>query len=1147
MAKRIKAGHASKRLRPAPRIEVLEARQLLAAVTGSGTEVGTNIVHPNGNVYDQVLMTGSSVSVGADANQVTRVSFVDLSGDIVQAEFSGAGTLQITLENFGAAAPAANYNQPGVNYVSGRALFSIQGAGANTNFSVFSIGSANAVNQSLFTGGKSGGNHYADVASLRIANDAQSGTTSFAGIRAGNAIFSSNVGLAGISATGVSVSGPVIIGDVDALSGAFPSLGFGSGSTFGTLTVTGGDLQQSAVFSPFPISGFSQLHSVPGTTSAGVAINSQSINASAQAAMPSVSITVFDSTTAVDLTGKTQAQLDTIFNHRTFTNLVTVSGDLAAGLTLSGTEFRGGIVFKGEVLGTVASARGISSIIAEKSLHQVLVGSSAQPSAAIGDITVGGSLTGPILAASIGNVGITGNISGTGGLSTDVDLVGSVPAGNNAYTLGEGKIGNVSVGGSIQGTGFIEGVLGIGNISVGGDVTSNNSLQGGVFVTRSGTTTDAALANIGTLTVNGDVDQGGTTSNLVHIANGGAWGAITVKGAGTSTGTTQVGVIRQGGTALGGTTGAISLTETASDLSWGGMTVSASSGAVGKTTVIGAGTTTADFTLDGEVTVAGVAAGAIAVSGFLTIDLNAGFNASTAPISLTTVTGSTTTPALVTIDAAWGSLTTDLGDITINAGAANSTIDFNQDFVADDFGAVTLTAANIDMSAGFGLRNDETAGAITLNGASTLTGKAIELEKNVASISLNGPSTFSGGIVIGTGSIAAAAGVAPSTGNVTGALTLTNAVFAAGASVKISGSVGSLVLQGTTDFSATTATAILLDNGGAGLDVLSSVAINGTVKGSSTAGVNDITASAMGNFSIVGSPTTASTLVASLSVLAAPNGNTTASLAETVAMNGSNLANYAMGDITIKTELALPYMGTTLFSGDNSFAALGRMGNISIVGSPGAQQSALFAAAGDAAWFAVGDVDGLLNTTAALGTNVGRDVDGNVTAVNYTAGSVAIGNVFLNAHGTNGVNGIGGAAANAGSTIEGFAVLSGIRVKAADGDLINPTDDNVAANILTNLNAQKIDADLGGTIGNITVTNHSQAGFRASAVLGTTLLGANDTDSFSAIIAATSVGTQQQVAGSGSSTSGFVAIIGDDNGTADTVIEDNSQIVIIVI
>jgi len=59
---------------------------------------------PTANVYDQVLLTGPVASVKADPGQVTRVSFIDLSNDVVQVEFSGPGTLTIALD--GATGPA---------------------------------------------------------------------------------------------------------------------------------------------------------------------------------------------------------------------------------------------------------------------------------------------------------------------------------------------------------------------------------------------------------------------------------------------------------------------------------------------------------------------------------------------------------------------------------------------------------------------------------------------------------------------------------------------------------------------------------------------------------------------------------------------------------------------------------------------------------------------------------------------------------------------------------------------------------------------------------------------------------------------------------------------------------------------------------
>ncbi|MFN5560103.1 MAG: hypothetical protein ACK5CF_05025, partial [Opitutaceae bacterium] len=228
--------NAKKKTRSSLRVETLEQRQLLAGITGGGTEVGSNIVAPNGNVYDQVLMTGSSVSVTADAGQITRVSFLDLSGDIVQAEFSGKGTLTVSLDSFGAAAAPANYNQPGVQYVSGLASFTISGTDATTNFSVFSVGTGNAhrgAENPIFGDGKLGGNNIADVQRITVVADpANANGSAFGGIRAGNAAFVGSSGVVGISAANVAVQDVVTIGDIYATDSASPSLAFGSNSQF---------------------------------------------------------------------------------------------------------------------------------------------------------------------------------------------------------------------------------------------------------------------------------------------------------------------------------------------------------------------------------------------------------------------------------------------------------------------------------------------------------------------------------------------------------------------------------------------------------------------------------------------------------------------------------------------------------------------------------------------------------------------------------------------------------------------------------------------------------------------------------------------------------------------------------------------------
>src|SRR5690606_15236328 len=62
-------------------------------------EITTDEVHPNGNVFDEVVLTDASVTVKADPGQVTRVLLVDLTGDIIHVELSGAGTFALSLDN----------------------------------------------------------------------------------------------------------------------------------------------------------------------------------------------------------------------------------------------------------------------------------------------------------------------------------------------------------------------------------------------------------------------------------------------------------------------------------------------------------------------------------------------------------------------------------------------------------------------------------------------------------------------------------------------------------------------------------------------------------------------------------------------------------------------------------------------------------------------------------------------------------------------------------------------------------------------------------------------------------------------------------------------------------------------------------------
>lgn len=232
---------------------------------GSGVEVLQNVVHPNGNIYDQVQLTGDTVTISADAGQVTRASFVDLTDDIVQVEFSGSGQVTITLSSATGLAKPVNYNQD-VTYMRGHATISFTGTDATSNLSVFSVGKITAVNQALFK---------SDVTYDGIADIAVVSITStdgkFGGLRTANASYFATSSMTGVYAPGVQFTGPVYVGDINAYDSATPVLVIGSGSD---TRITGGDLLQTNG-EAVEVDGLTQLKFVEGTTSHGVVLPAQ--------------------------------------------------------------------------------------------------------------------------------------------------------------------------------------------------------------------------------------------------------------------------------------------------------------------------------------------------------------------------------------------------------------------------------------------------------------------------------------------------------------------------------------------------------------------------------------------------------------------------------------------------------------------------------------------------------------------------------------------------------------------------------------------------------------------------------------------------------------------------------------------------------
>jgi len=260
-----------------------------AKVSGAGNIAGSDIKHPNGNIYDQVLLTGTSATITADANKVTRISFIDLNDDIVQIEFSGAGTLSVVLDGSSGPAIPVNYNQSNVSYMKGHATIVITGANDTSNVSVFSVGRATAFDptgafnqalpvsatndpsknaSSLFTGHPAASyDGFADIGSISISTT----NGKFGGVRTANASYFATVGNTGIYAPGVQFTGPVYIGDISASGSATPVILLGSATT---TQINGGDLLQSNS-QAVSVSGITQLEFVAGATSQNVSLPAQ--------------------------------------------------------------------------------------------------------------------------------------------------------------------------------------------------------------------------------------------------------------------------------------------------------------------------------------------------------------------------------------------------------------------------------------------------------------------------------------------------------------------------------------------------------------------------------------------------------------------------------------------------------------------------------------------------------------------------------------------------------------------------------------------------------------------------------------------------------------------------------------------------------
>ena len=372
---------------------------------------------------------------------------------------------------------------------------------------------------------------------------------------------------------------------------------------------------------------------------------------------------------------------------------------------------------------------------------------------------------------------------------------------------------------------------------------------------------------------------------------------------------------------------------------------------------------------------------------------------------------------------------------------------------------------------------------------------------------------------------------------------------------------GKLWFKGDFDSSAGSDPAIVADDGTSALDIIDELEFNGLVTGYDDGGDNsdpDITASQIGNVTFaVALDHNDEIMVTDFGIRVRPNsaGDENQDVADTEQVNidGSNLSDYSIGNITVESTLSLPWTGTNLFGGKNSFVALGAIGNVSLIGGvSGGQQSGLFETEGDSAWFVVGDTDGLNNQTwnlpdATLGTNTDtvltEDTDAaeSATATDYTGGTVSIGDVTVNARQSDkatdvsGVDNINGWEAD---IFGGLGILSGVRASnavGASGSIIRLW---APGNSLTNV--VEIDADLAGNIGDILIRSDNSVAFRDDATIGVGAGGGNITgtgilqDDAAGIVASGQTGLIQL--DPGLSSNGDAAILGDGDATEDNAV-----------
>ncbi|MBE7539505.1 MAG: hypothetical protein HS122_13970 [Opitutaceae bacterium] len=176
-------------------------------------------------------------------------------------------------------------NQPGVQYVKGKATLTVEGTSENTSVAIFSLGTSNTLTPGLFVQPSSAYHGIADIKLVSFWKSQENGSfpaLAFGGLYAGNVIFSGASGKVGFSMDGlpaIAIQNRLVINDIEAFGSAQPVLELGYLnpliSDLGRVRIASGDLIQPngarilATAWPVPPGNFSGLYTTSNIDSHG--------------------------------------------------------------------------------------------------------------------------------------------------------------------------------------------------------------------------------------------------------------------------------------------------------------------------------------------------------------------------------------------------------------------------------------------------------------------------------------------------------------------------------------------------------------------------------------------------------------------------------------------------------------------------------------------------------------------------------------------------------------------------------------------------------------------------------------------------------------------------------------------------------------